>query len=249
MTTTQLEAELGHLEAVILKLKIANEGEHLVEHLQTAYAYLHGAMPGECVHNLELARQAAGGLRQKALQDEVKQAIDDLMQALRSSQSSHRPIHTPMAGDAPPVTAMGVAEFFHGEDVSFGIFYPKKHVVAVFPSYEKAQAAYKVLSAEGFRMWEFIAVPGSEVERFLEQIRMNRTLWDELAKEVSRFLDTEINLVEHYGQWARQGAGFLVVRAADAAAAERVAAILGPLNPFAMHWFMSAYIRHLTEGN
>jgi hypothetical protein len=249
MTSTQLEPELAHIDALILKLKNAGVGELLVEHLQTAHAYLHGAMPMECAHNLELARDRADGLASKSLQDEVKQAIHDLLQALHSSHPAKGGSHPPVVADPPRVTAKGIAEFFHGEDVSFGIFYPKKHVVAVFPSYEQAQAAYKVLSAGGFRMWEIIAVSGPEVQRFLEQIRMNRTLWDELVKEVSRFLDTEINLVEHYGQWARQGAGFLVVRAVDHNAAERVAAILSPLKPFAMHWFMSAYIQHLTEGN
>jgi hypothetical protein len=92
-------------------------------------------------------------------------------------------------------------------------------------------------------------VRGEEVERFLEEIRFHRALWDELAAQISRFLDTEINLVERYGQWAHQGYGFLVVHTPNSETAERVAGLLDPLDPIAMHWFMSGYIQHLTEGN
>jgi hypothetical protein len=66
---------------------------------------------------------------------------------------------------------------------------------------------------------------------------------------LSRLLDTEINLVEHYAQSAKYGYGFLVVRSPDSDAAEQIAEILDSLDPVAMHWFMSGYIRHLTEGN
>jgi hypothetical protein len=241
---------LAHLDALIEKLKNSGEGELLVEHLQTAHAYLLGAMPVECEHNLQLAQGATDALSDHPLKDEVKKAIAGLLQALGPSAHVHAPeLHHTVASNAPQVTAKGVAEFFHGADVSFGIFYPKKHVVAVFPSFDLAQGGYQVLSGAGFRMWEIIAVSGEEAERFLEEIRLNRTLWDELVKEISVFLDTEANLVDRYAYWARKGYGFLVARSAHSEAAERVAQLLDPLDPVAMHWFMSGYIRHLTEGN
>jgi hypothetical protein len=163
--------------------------------------------------------------------------------------ASHPEFDRLVASHAPPATAKGLADFFNGADTSFGIFYPKKHTVAVFAAFDRAQAGYQVLSGVGFRVWEIIAVRGEEVERFLEEIRFHRALWDELVAEISRFLDTEINLVDRYAQWARRGCGFLVVRTANSEAAERVASLLDPLDPVAMHWFMSGYIRHLTEGN
>jgi hypothetical protein len=243
----QIEPESAHLDALIAKLKDSGEAELLVEHLQTAHAYLLGAMPMECVHNLKLTQNAADSLSDHSLRDEVKSAIAELLHALESSVHGH---------DIPPVpkrvratTANGLSDFFHGDDTSFGIFYPKKHVVAVFPSFDEAQAGYKILSRAGFRMWEIVAVPGAEVESFLEGIRLHRALWDELVTEISRLLDTEINLVEHYAQWAGHGHGFLVARCTSSDAAENVAQLLDPLQPIAMHWFMSGYIRHLTEGN
>jgi hypothetical protein len=250
LTSTQVQPESAHLDALIKKLKGSGESELLVEHLQTAHAYLHGAMAMECAHNLELARHAANALSAKPLQDEAKEAIAGLLQALdSSSRPRYHGLHRPVWTQAPPVTAEGLGDFLHGDDVSFGIFYPKKHVVAVFPSFDLAQAAHQMLSGAGFRMWELIVVSGEEVERFLEEIRVHRPLWDDLVAEISRLLDTEANLVDRYAGWARHGYGFLVVRSPTGAAAERIAEFLEPLRPVAMHWFMSGYIRHLTEGN
>jgi hypothetical protein len=87
------------------------------------------------------------------------------------------------------------------------------------------------------------------VEKFLEELRVHRALWENLVAEISRLLDTEAKLVERYADWARSGYGFVVVRSPNSAAAERISEFLDPFDPVAMHWFMSGYIRHLTEGN
>jgi len=251
LTSTQIDPQWAHLDALIEKLKSSGEDRrHVVEHLQTAHAYLHGAMPMECEHNLELARRAAAALPATPLHAEVNEVVTTLLQAMHSTAPANHPGSArPTASQAHPVTAKALSDFFHGAETSFGIFYPKKHTVAVFSSFDRAQAGYQVLAGVGFRMWEIIAVRGEEVERFLEEIRFHRALWDELVAEISRILDTEINLVDRYAQWARQGFGFLVVRTVNGDAAERVASLLQPLDPVAMHWFMAGYIRHLTEGN
>ena len=248
--STVTDSEWVHLDSLIERLKRSSEGKLLVEHLQTAHAYLLGAMLVECEHNLQLAHVAADGLSDQALKDEVKNAIAWRLPDIGHSAHGHvLKLTNPAARSAPQVTAQGVTEFFRGSDVSFGLFYPKKHVVAVFPSFDLAQRGYQVLSDAGYRMWEIIAVSGEEVGRFLEEIRMNRTLWEALVQEVSVILDTEANLVDRYAHWARHGYGFLVARSTNSDAAERVAALLDPLNPVAMHWFMKGYIQHLTQGN
>jgi hypothetical protein len=248
--STVVDSEWVHLDSLIERLKSSSGGELVVEHLQTAHALLHGAMPAECEHNLQLADSAVSALSDRALKVEVKKAIAGVLRAQGLLAQNRIPTSPKSAATNPPhITAKGVTEFFHGSDVSFGIFYPKKHVVAVFSSFDLAQRGYQVLSDAGYRMWEIIAVSGEEVGRFLEEIRMNRTLWHELVKEVSVFLDTEANLVDRYAYWARHEYGFLVAHSDNSDAAERVAALLDPLNPVAMHWFMNSYIQHLTQGN
>lgn len=242
------------LDSLIAKVKSSGESQLLIEHLQTAHAYLQGAMPEECIHNLEMAHTASAELSAGALESEVKQAIASLVRSLRPSAQPHWHHHlrsnpagadSASASDRPRATATGLGEFFHGSGISLGIFYPKKHVVAVFPAFDLAQAGRDVLSGAGFRMWEVIAVPGEEVAQFLEELRAHRSLWSDLMVEFSRVLDTEAGLVDCYGQWARRGSGFLIAYSPTQAEAEGIFELLKPLDPVAVHWFMAGYIRHL----
>jgi hypothetical protein len=217
------------------------------EHLETAHAYFLGAMTAECTHNLELAQAASEVLPGKLLEPELKEAIATLLVELHPTWAPVGWRHVPKsdpASDGRSPTGNGLAGFFQRAGVSFGIFYPKEHVVAVFPSLEAAQAGYDTLISAGFRIWEVTAVSGEEVEKFLEELREHRSLWDELVAEISRLLDTEVNLIARYAHWARTGAGFLVAYSPTEADAEGVSDLLKPLGPVAMHWFMGGYIRH-----
>lgn len=268
MLTTFAKRELdsAHLDALIEKLKTCGGSELLIEHLQTAHAYLHGGMLQECDHNLGLARAAiaraaltreASGALPADLESEVNAVIDDVSQSLHPSAAPPRRHHVKaghaLATEGPPATAKGLDEFFEGGDVSFGVFYPKKHVVAVFRSFEQAQAGQEALAGAGFRLWETIAVPPEEVLRFLKELRGHHTLWSNLMMEFSRLLDTEAGLVDSYGRWARAsrekpGAGFLIAYSPTEADAEGIFELLRPLRPFAFHWFMAGYIRTFASA-
>ena len=243
-TSLQGPPESAEFDELIAKLKKAGESESelLIEHLETAHAYLLGAMPRECAHNLQLAQEIAERLPAGPVQTEVKQCVAGL---LRGLQFSPRALASPQSPGSA-ATARGLAEFFHGTDLSLGIFYPKKHVVAVFPSLGLARAGYLALCNAGFRFWEVVVVPGEEVERFLDDLRNHRHLWADLIRELSRLLDTEASLVDRYTHWARHGSGFLVAYSPTAADAERVSALLQPFDPIAMHWFAASSIRHLV---
>ncbi len=233
------------LDSLIARLKRSEDSELLVEHLQTAHAYLQGAMPEECIHNLELARQAADALPAKSLADEVKQTVNAMLHDLHPFPPAHWRHHAALSLRGPRANAQGLADFFHGTGVSLGIFYPKKHVVAVFASDAAAQSAREILSAAGFRLWEVIAIPGEEVEDFIEQTRKHHSMWADLMMRFSRLLDTEAGLVDRYRIWARRGASFLVAYSPTQAQAEGIFELLEPLYPVAVHWFGAGYIRHL----
>ncbi len=66
--------DCAQLNAVIGKLKAFDDSDYrlLIEHLETASAYLLGAMPSECTHNLELAQRSAERLSGKPLPSEPK---------------------------------------------------------------------------------------------------------------------------------------------------------------------------------
>jgi hypothetical protein len=240
------QSESAQLDELIAKLKRTGQNDLLIEHLQTAHAYLHGAMPEECAHNLEMAREASGALPVKSLAGEVQHTIDGLLHDLHPFPPAHWRHHTGLSSRGPRATAQGLTEFFHGSDLSLGIFYPKKHVVAVFHSYAAAQSAHEILSANGFRLWEVISIPGSEVEEFIEQTREHHSLWADLMMQFSRLLDTEAGLVDRYRRWARRGAAFLVAYSPTEEQAEGICELLEPLDPAAVHWFAAGYIRHLV---
>jgi hypothetical protein len=233
------------LDVLIAKLKSNGESELLIEHLQTAHAYLHGAMPEEYAHNLELARGASGAMSHKSLANEAKDAIDGLLYGRHPAAPPYWRHRSKSPHQPPAATAKGLGKFFHGTDSSLGIFYPKRHVVAVFPSFHLAETARDLLSASGFRMWGVIALPGYEVEEFFIELREHHSLWADLMMHFSRLLDTEAGLVDRYGQWARRGAGFVVAYSPTDTQAEGIAELLKPLDPLAMHWFMAGSIRHL----
>ena len=243
-TSLQGPPESAEFDELIAKLKKAgeNESELLIEHLETAHAYLLGAMPRECAHNLQLAQEIAERLPSAPGRAEVKQCVAGLLRGLQLSPQAQASPQSP--GSA--ATARDLSEFFHGADVSLGIFYPKKHVVAVFRSLGLARAGYRALCDAGFRIGEAVAVPGDEVEKFLDDLRVHRHLWADLMTELSRLLDTEASLVDRYTQWARHGSGFLVAYSPTEADAERVSALLQPFDPIAMHWFTASSIRHLV---
>jgi hypothetical protein len=231
-------------DALIEKMKQSGDRDYdlVREHLETAHAYSLGAMTAECAHNLELAQAASEALSGKPLEHELQESLAALLFEPHVSAPARWRRGPSSTGIG---LGIGLAEFFQRAGVSFGIFYPKQYVVAVFPTFETARAGYRTLGAAGFRIWEIIAVSSEEVKQFLEDLRANRTLWDDLLAQVSRFLDTEVKLVDLYAHWARTGAGFLVAHSPAEVDAARISDLLKPLDPIAMHWFMAGYIRHL----
>src|SRR5579864_6938619 len=84
---TQVRPESAQFDALIAKLKKSGEGrcELLLEHLETAHAYLLGAMPKECAHNLQLAQKLLEALPATSVQTEVKHFVAGLLGGLQSS--------------------------------------------------------------------------------------------------------------------------------------------------------------------
>ena len=250
-------ASLDHLIARLRDVRLgnANDGQRnlLIEHLTTARAMLLGAMPEECVTNLRLARDTAGTLSGKPLQSEVKEAISDLLDSVPDLPPAEWR-HHPRENHRPPVSAapVGLTGFFQGPDAgqssgaSHGIFYPKKHVVVVFSSFESAKAACQGLRNAGYADHEVLAVPGDEVIRFFNELRGQSGIWSELFTQLSWFLDTEASLVGRYAGWAKEGSGFLIVYSPTETEASDTADLLHRFEPMSAHWFTSGYIRQLV---
>jgi hypothetical protein len=241
----------ARFDTLLFKLRGESNAELLIEHLQTAHAYLLGAMREECAANLDLARKAADTLSDRYLQREAQETVDYILgelHRLTHRHGAHLAGHPSWSSlkHEPPATAGGLAEFFHGADVRFGLFYPIQHVMAVFPSWERALAGKEILHQAGLQPGDVLAVPGPELTMFLQDRRVHRGVWARLATQFSRLLDTEAALVDHYIQWGRRGAGFLIAYCRTETDMNSIPELLKPLQPSAMHGFTIGYIRHLV---
>jgi hypothetical protein len=94
--------------------------------------------------------------------------------------------HTKGHAPAPPGTTSTLWSFFSTSDTSFGIFYPKQHIVAIFRTFEVAQPAVAGLRTSGFEEDEMLAAPGSEMLKFFTELRLQAGLWADLMASLSR---------------------------------------------------------------
>jgi hypothetical protein len=98
---------------------------------------------------------------------------------------------------------------------AYGVFKPVGHVVVAFPSDADCREAAGALLADDFKEDDITAY---SPQQMLAQVEEDLTKASALAG-----VGQELNLVKAHGELARQGSSFLVVRAHDQHAADRIA--------------------------
>jgi hypothetical protein len=85
MPQTSQNQELAQLDGFLSELAKETEAqcELLREHLETARAYLIGAMPAEYRFNLKLAGETLNGVEDKNLRDRLRRFIQSQMEPAR----------------------------------------------------------------------------------------------------------------------------------------------------------------------
>ncbi|HEY3741606.1 MAG TPA: hypothetical protein VGL53_17255 [Bryobacteraceae bacterium] len=246
----------AQLDALINKLKDSVPKEEralLVEHLETAHAYFHGAMPAECAFNLELARRAADVLPDKNLRQECVALIDGMLESLArpgggGTRSHAHPDQLRNHFELAPgrsATAAELAAYFTEDRNShrFGTFYPTRHLVAVVESFELASMARGRLTNAGFPSDQVLAATGEEFAKFLEGQRAKCGVTGAVMSHISRIFDGNAHYVEdRYLEWSHVGDSFLIAFCPSEAVAWRISAILADLNPLAEYWFNTRFI-------
>src|SRR5258708_6516723 len=101
--------------------------------------------------------------------------------------------------------------FFKGTDTEFGVFYPKNHLLAIFPNIEAAKEATQELKNFGSGDPEVIYVSGEEVVEFAEEHALKDGFAAALMTQLSRMFGTEALYAEKDLADAKNGAAFVVV--------------------------------------
>jgi hypothetical protein len=134
-------------------------------------------------------------------------------------------------------TLLKSTTLFKGSETSFGVFYPKKYIIATFPSLENAIAARYKLRTAGFRSDEVRAVSGEEMLDFFHDLHVRTGLLGDLMTRLSRLMGTEAVFFDRDVWEAQHGAGFLTVPCLTEQEADLIRNLLAPLHPSAMQWY------------
>ena len=104
---------------------------------------------------------------------------------------------------------------------SFGVFSPTGHVVMVFPTGGDAERARQLLFNNGFAQEDVTHYNKDEVMAELKKSEKQSESPAQIGQEVAK--------VDEYLVLAKQGCGFLVLRAPEDEAAKRAVVIVKPL--------------------
>jgi hypothetical protein len=138
-----------------------------------------------------------------------------------------------------------LSTFFQGSENGVGGFYPKHHIVAVFPTVIAADEAKRVLDSKANVLGDVISVTGREVLEFVADHVVERGMVGALMREISAWLGTEEQYVEQDLEAAKKGAAFVAVYCPDEESKTGAWAILESTHPLAGRYYSSGGIEHL----
>jgi len=137
-------------------------------------------------------------------------------------------------------------QFFHDSDTELGVFYPKNHLLAIFPNLTEADRAKEALNHAGFAGTEVIAVSGEEVVDFAEDLKLKDGLWGALMTELSRIFGTEALYADEDLESAKKGAAFLAVHCPTEKGKKDAWKFLQPTHPLVARYYSLCAIEHLV---
>ena len=124
----------------------------------------------------------------------------------------------------------GIVPLKDGE-TSFGSFYPKNYVLAVFKTDAEATRAGEALSAAGFSGEDVIVATGTDVVEHDAAVRSHQGLLAKLGEKWSRLYTDEAANADALMELAAQGAAFVLAYAPDEPTTERARSVLRAFTP------------------
>jgi len=136
--------------------------------------------------------------------------------------------------------------FFKGADTEFGVFYPKRCLVAVFLNLADADSAKKELHSAGRADEDVISAAGEEAIEFAQYHLLKDGLRGVLMTGLSRMFGTEAAYTDMDLAAARKGAAFVAVRCPTKDSKQEAWEVLKSTKPLAARYYSGGGIEHLA---
>ena len=114
---------------------------------------------------------------------------------------------------------------------SFGSFYPKNYVLAVFNDAGAATRTGEALAAAGLQAEDIIVASGSDVADHDADVQAQKGVLAKLGEKWSRLYTDEAADADALMMYARRGATFVLAYAPDEAKTELATKAIQPLHP------------------
>ena len=114
---------------------------------------------------------------------------------------------------------------------SFGSFFPKNYVLAIYNDGAAAVRAGEALAAAGFLAEDIIVASGPDVAEHDAAVQSEKGVFAKLGEKWSRLYTDEAADADAMMEWARKGATFVLAYAPDDAKTELATAAIRPTHP------------------
>ena len=129
---------------------------------------------------------------------------------------------------------------------SFGSFYPKHYVLAVFNTDAEAAQAGATLHAHGFAADDVIVASGLEVLAHEQAAKAEQGIFARIGEQWSKLYTDESADAHALMDFAKRGAAFVLAYAPEEAEITKVADALRPMHPPVMRNYGTLAITELT---
>ena len=132
-----------------------------------------------------------------------------------------------------------------GDDTSFGVFFPKDYLLAVFADARAAERAAAALEVAGFADGDILVVGSDEVIGWHGRFTTDTGLVGRFKEFVARHFPGTGAKLDDVVDHARVGHTFLLAYAPDAARTERAATAIRPVHPTLLRKYNAVTITDL----
>jgi len=128
---------------------------------------------------------------------------------------------------------------------SFGVFYPKNYVLAVFADVATARNAGAGARAAGFSEDDIIVASGADVIAHEHDVESEKGMFAKIGEQLSKLYTDESAASQALVKLAAGGAGFVMIYAPEEAATTTAATALGGFGPSVMRKYGTLAIAEL----